>query len=131
MLHPERQSSALLCAVVSRPASGWPLLLSFTLAGARLSCKTDIKALRPPVLQSLPAKAHSATCSFESPRVSSFCDLLLCLASAEASLHTPLPSRSLRWLQGCELAISPACDISSLDCQDLSLECQILLVVCV
>lgn len=93
MLHPGRQSSALLCAVLPPPASGWLLLLSFTLAGARLSWKMALKALRPPMLQSLPAKAHSTACSSESPWLSSLD--LLCLASAEASLHTRIPSRSL------------------------------------
>lgn len=44
-----------------------------------------------------------------------------------------LPGR-YSWLQGCELVIPPACDISLPDFQlplDLSLECWILLIVCV
>lgn len=48
--------------------------------GARLSCERGINTLRPPVLQSLPAKTHPVTCSFESPWASSFWALLLCLA---------------------------------------------------
>lgn len=126
LIHSPLFERAPSCRTVPSPALGWQLLSTPPLepGWAVRGAETHRD---PSVLQSLSANTPPVTCSFWSPHEhlssGTFCCAWLCWS---ISSHTFTFQVSAEW----ELVISPACD-SSFHSQNLSLECQNLLVGCV